>query len=310
MTPNRYAGISEQERLARMCRDLCCCEEHEHVPCPLCEESPKTPCGTCKMCEAGFPCEKTLCRHCVQPRSKNMGNSCDLTAGDEPCGTCDACREHRSDPCEHADNGYGPQGEFNPYKEPRLLSVIPRPVLDIYNNGARKFPVYYNPAPYYRPTWNPSLYAGYARPFTFRWSCALCYKNPCECDSPGLAGQISYAFACKFCNRNPCACAQDICDVNKPMDPAGIAHALTEMKEAANAQPEEIRETTTSSITSDLPTGISGTTTGGGIRVDDLFDDDLPVVPEPIDESTPRPRPRLDAPTPEALPSAGSNTVS
>ena len=305
MTPNRYAGISEQERHARMCQDMCCCKEHEGVPCPLCEDDPHTPCGTCKMCVAGFPCEKTLCRHCILPRSKNMGNSCDLTAGDEPCGTCDACREHRSDPCEHADDGYGPRGEFNPYCEPRVMSVLPRPLLDLYNNGARKFPVYYNPAPYYRPTFNPSLYAGYARPFTFRYSCALCFRDPCGCDTPGLAGQISYAYTCKFCNRNPCACAQDICDVTKPMDPVGIAGALADMKAeqepGAGAQPVELLDSTSSSP--------SQPSSGGGIRADDLFEDE-PDVSQPLDESTPRPRPVLDAPTPEASPSSGSNTVS
>ncbi len=165
----------------------------------------------------------------------NMCNSCDLTAGDEPCGTCDACREHRSDPCEHADDGHGPRGEFNPYKEPRRFAVIPRPILDTYNNGARKFPVYYNPAPYYRPTWNPSLFIGYSRPYVHRWSCALCFKDPCDCDKPGFSGQVSFAYACKNCNRNPCACTQDICNVNKAMDPAGVAKGLSDMKKDSTA---------------------------------------------------------------------------
>ena len=305
LTSNRYAGVSECERCRRMMHDQCRCEQSEQPPCPLCEEDPTTPCGKCKMCEAGFPCEMTLCRHCVQPRSKTMGNSCDLTAGDEPCGTCDACREHRSDPCEHADDGYGPKGEFNPYREPRHLAVIPRPILDTYNNGARKFPVYYNPAPYYRPTWNPSLFAGYARPFTFRWSCGLCFRDPCGCDTPGLAGQVPYAYTCKFCNRNPCACTQDICNVTKPMDPAGIAQALTAMKsEAEGTKPVEIRDSSSTS---------SDTSSGGGVKVDDLFDDASPVVPESGNESspsTPRPRPTLDAPTPETAPSSGSRTMS
>ena len=243
---DRYAKISEAEVMQRICQDRCCqrctqCEEGK--PCPLCEDDPKTPCGRCKMCEAGFPCEKTLCRHCVQQRSMNMCNSCDLTAGDEPCGTCDACREHRSDPCEHADDGHGPRGEFNPYKEPRFMSVIPRPILDMYNNGARKFPVYYNPAPYYRPHWNPSLFAGYARPFSFRWSCPLCYKDPCECTKPGFAGQVPYAYSCKFCNRNPCACTAEICNVTKPLDPQGISKSLADMrKDSTQPQHAEFRE--------------------------------------------------------------------
>lgn len=247
---DRYSKISEAERARRImvdeCRRECCneCPECDGTePCPLCEEDPKTPCGKCKMCLAGFPCEKTLCRHCVQPRSMNMCNSCDLTAGDEPCGTCDACREHRSDPCEHADDGHGPRGEFNPYKEPRLFSVIPRPILDTYNNGARKYPVYYNPAPYYRPHWNPSMHIGYARPYTHRWSCPLCYKDPCDCDKPGFAGQVPYAYACKFCNRNPCACSQDICNVNKAMDPAGVSKSLTDMnQDSTRIQDREVRE--------------------------------------------------------------------
>ena len=320
VTANRYAGVSEQERHLRILHDMCeqdiegfPVQKYEQPPCPLCEENYQTPCGQCKLCLAGFPCERTLCRHCVQPRSKNMGNSCDLTAGDEPCGTCDACREHRSDPCEHADDGYGPRGEFNPYKEPRLLAVIPRPILDTYNNGARKFPVYYNPAPYYRPTWNPSLFAGYARPYTHRWSCALCFKDPCICDTPGLAGQISYAFTCKFCNRNPCACAAEICDVTKPMDPRGVAQALADMKEGTGGvQPMEIPETT--SLPQSPTSGASDSDAppiGGGTRVDILFDDGSPVIPE--DTPTPptsQPRPILEVPAPATPSTSESSTVS
>ena len=295
VTANRYAGVPEPERMRRMLAEFCAeqagCPKCEQSPCPLCEEDYKTPCGECKMCLAGFPCEKTLCRHCLQPRSKNMGNSCDLTAGDEPCGTCDACREHRSDPCEHADDGYGPRGEFNPYKEPRWLSVIPRPILDAYNNGARKFPVYYNPAPYYRPTWNPSTWAGYARPYSFRWSCPLCFKDPCGCNQPGMAGQVPFAYTCKFCRRNPCACTTEICDVNKPMDPAGIAKALANMKEETGAKPIEIHDAapSPSPTSSSLPStgtppsiGIPSTgTPPGGRGVDELFEDDAPAPPEP-----------------------------
>ena len=272
ITRDRVAGITEQERQERIQW-----EQHQQAhglpgydqpPCPLCVNDPATPCKTCKMCVAGFPCENTLCRHCVQPRSKNMGNSCDLTAGDEPCGTCDSCREHRSDPCEHADSGYGPRGEFNPYREPRFMAVIPRPILDFHNNGARKFPVYYNPAPYYRPTWNPSTLAGYARPFTFRWSCGLCFRDPCGCNIPGIAGQVSYAYACKFCNRNPCACTIEICDVTKRLDPIGVAKALANMRGDETEEP--------------LPAGSPGESTSltpetdsdnGGIQVGNLFQD-------------------------------------
>ena len=277
VTGDRYAGISEQERQLRLqweqYADHHGLPKYEQPPCPLCIEDPMTPCRTCKMCVLGYPCEKTLCRHCVQPRSKNMMNACDLTAGDEPCGTCDSCREHRSDPCEHADDGYGPLGEFNPYKEPRYLSVIPRPILDTYNNGARKFPVYYNPAPYYRPTWNPSTFTGYARPFTFRWTCALCFRDPCGCDSPGLAGQVPYAYACKFCNRNPCACTAEICDVNDAMDPIGIANALAELN--AEAESEEIQDTPSFTTPGTSPLETPTPSDSGGVS--DLFDDEAPV---------------------------------
>jgi len=234
-------------------------------------------------------------------------SSCDLTAGDEPCGTCDACREHRSDPCEHADSGYGPRGEFNPYFEPSLLAVIPRPILDAHNNNARRFPVYYNPAPYYRPTFNPSMFTAYARPYVHRYSCALCFRDPCGCDTPGLAGQISYAFACKFCNRNPCACAAEICDVNKLLDPKGTSAALAAEKEATGRpQPVEIRDT--------APAVPSGTfpplepSSGGGVG--SLLEDDSPVSPSQPPSTPTRPRPALDAPLPSTQPSTGSGTVS
>ncbi len=245
---DRYAKISETEVQRRICEDQACgrCQEcrQDGELCPLCEDPPKTPCGECDLCRAGFPCEKALCRHCVQPRSMNMGNSCDLSAGGEPCGTCDACRAQRSDPCEHADDGYGPRGEFNPYKEPRLLSTLPRPLVDTYNNGARKFPVYYNPAPYYRPHWNPSTFAAYKRPFSFRWSCPLCHKDPCECSRPGFAGQVPYAYSCKFCNRNPCTCTAEICNVTKPLDPAGVSKALSEIRREST-QPQNAADRAT-----------------------------------------------------------------
>lgn len=309
VTEHRYAGVSEQERVARILQDQCDEIEgfgkREQPPCPLCENDPKTPCGKCKMCLAGFPCEKTLCRHCIQPLSKNMGNNCDLTAGDEPCGTCDACREHRSDPCEHADDGYGPLGEFNPYHEPRLLSAIPRPILDVYNNGARKFPVYYNPAPYYRPTWNPSIYTGYARPFTFRWFCENCHKDPCVCNTPGIAGQVSYGYACKFCHRNPCACATEICNSNKEMDPVGIAQSLKDMREDAIVKPTELGSQDSAAA---KPAASAGSQNSNGTG--SLYDDESPTdtSKEQPDNKT-KPKPQLDAPTPTSTP-ATSGTVS
>jgi hypothetical protein len=300
---DRYAEISEAERQQRICADQCNqdIEGFESTTCPLCENNPKTPCGECKMCQAGFPCERTLCRHCVQPRSHNMCNSCDLTAGDEPCGTCDACREHRSDPCEHADDGHGPRGEFNPYKEPRFLSVIPRPILDTYNNGARKFPVYYNPAPYYRPHWNPSLFAGYARPFTFRWSCPLCHKDPCECSQPGFAGQVPFAYACKFCNRNPCACAQDICNVTKALDPKGISKSLADVnKNSTRIQDAEIRAKEIEKRNmQEIPEPFPNNNIPSELKDEDgrLKDEDGPLPPSQLDSpnssTTPSPRPNI-----------------
>ncbi|MDR2641738.1 MAG: hypothetical protein LBC74_02970 [Planctomycetaceae bacterium] len=206
--------------------------------CPLCKDDPKTPCGECSKCRQGYPCERTVCRHCVQPVSRNLNNFCDLTAGDEPCGTCDSCREHRSDPCAHADDGRGPHGEWNPYKQSRIFAVIPRPILDEWNNGARKFPVYYNPAPYYRPYWNPSLYTGYARPYTFRYTCPVCSDGVCKCDKPPFAGQVPFAYTCKFCNRNPCACAADICDANAEMQPSRRQVAI----DAARAKSTRIQD--------------------------------------------------------------------
>ncbi|MDR2761585.1 MAG: hypothetical protein LBB88_03180 [Planctomycetaceae bacterium] len=210
--------------------------------CPLCKDDPKTPCGTCKQCKKGYPCEKTVCRHCVQPLSRDMNNFCDLTAGGEPCGTCDSCREHRSDPCEHADDGRGPHGEWNPYKQSRIFAVIPRPILDEWNNGARKFPVYYNPAPYYRHYWNPSLYTGYARPYTFRYTCPVCDGETCKCNRPPFAGQVPFAYTCKFCNRNPCACAEDICDANAEMNPSGRKTSIESSRsESTRIQDAELR---------------------------------------------------------------------
>ena len=295
VTPNRYAGISEQERLERIQFELLLRTLGEEPPeqpqCPLCIDDPMTPCRTCKMCVAGFPCEKTLCRHCIQPRSKNMKNSCDLTAGDEPCGTCDSCREHRSDPCEHADSGYGPRGEYNPHNEQRFLSVIPRPLLDSYNNNARKYPVYYNPAPYYRPTWNPSMFTAYARPYVHRYSCALCFRDPCGCNTPGLAGQVAYAYACKFCNRNPCACAAEICDVNKLMDPQGVAEAVAAERAAREGtvlQPATELGDETSLTPSDATPEGTGESSGG------LFDDSSPTPSLPTSPTRP---PVLDTPT-------------
>ena len=308
---NRYAGVSEQERQERILWEQYIQELGLFVPeqplCPLCVDDPMTPCRRCRLCVAGFPCERTLCRHCVQPRSRNMPSSCDLTAGDEPCGTCDSCREHRSDPCPHGNAGFGPRGEFNPYNEPRLFSVIPRPILDWHNNGARKFPVYYNPAPFYRPTWNPSTFTAYNRPFTFRWSCRLCYRTPCGCNEPGVAGQVSYAFSCRFCNRNPCACTAEICNVTRDLDPRRISQALAAMREEAELERLQLSDTPTtppvlptSALTpsAHTPPPLTPTDNNRGIPVDSLFEDAPPLLPgvggaPEINEQVPPATPRL-----------------
>ena len=296
VTPDRVAGISEQERSERILWHQFLLESgitagHVQPDCPLCVNDPRTPCGTCRMCEAGFICERTLCRHCVQPRSMNMSSACDLTAGDEPCGTCDSCREHRSDPCEHAGSGYGHGGVYNPYREKAFLARIPRPILDFHNNNARKFPVYYNPAPYVRPTFNPAMFQAFARPYVHRWTCALCFRDPCGCNVPGVAGQVSFAFACKFCNRNPCACAAEICNANREMDPIGVATALevqrAEREGTAVQRAVEIIETQQQAIElfDDRPLNGNGRGGNGG----GLFEDTVPIRP---DQPT-GPRPQL-----------------
>ena len=293
---------------------------YQQAQCPLCKNNPQTPCGECKMCLAGFPCEYALCRHCVLMRSKNMGNSCDLAAGGVPCGTCDLCREHRSDPCEHADDGYERSGAYNPNQERTLGAVLPRPLVDVFNNGARKFPVYYNPAPYVRSNTNPSLFAGYQRPYTHRWSCPLCYKDPCQCTQPGFAGQVPYAYSCRFCNRHPCACAAEICNVNKEMDPKGVANTLTRAKaiDANTSEGEALRkkmqQPTTPGTPAPIPSNAKPTTSPNQPSwIGDVFDDITPPGPGTSgsilekfenDEDEPRAplrtptRPQLDRPAP------------
>ncbi|MDR2172142.1 MAG: hypothetical protein LBP59_18510 [Planctomycetaceae bacterium] len=283
--------------------------------CPLCKDDPKTPCGQCDKCKQGYPCEKTVCRHCVQPLSRDMNNFCDLTAGGEPCGTCDSCREHRSDPCEHAADGRGPHGEWNPYKQSRIFAVIPRPILDEYNNGARKFPVYYNPAPYYRPYWNPSLYAGYARPYTFRYTCPVCSDGVCKCDQPPFAGQVPFAYTCKFCNRNPCACAENICDANAEMKPSGRLSA------AAKKDDAKINETQNSNTKNQNENNNANENNNETIidnnkknnndeqSIEDLLNEKSPIIkPNSTIQRSPNQRQKLDSPKiipPTVIPPTG-----
>ncbi|HBT76093.1 MAG TPA: hypothetical protein DEB39_04025 [Planctomycetaceae bacterium] len=223
--------------------------------CPLCKTGFTLPCGKCPSCKAGFPCEYAPCRHCVQPRDLNTCSFCDLTAGDEPCGTCDSCMARRSAPCEHADDGHGPKGEFNPYHQNPMFSTPSRLWTGFFNNGAHRFPIYYNPAPYYRPTWNPAMWGGYMRPFTFRWTCEYCHYEECQCLTGPRRGQTVYGYNCKFCGRNPCACGWDICNVNKNMDPAGTSQALKKAAEDANTN------TTMGKALDER--GIGGTVSGG-----------------------------------------------
>ena len=99
-----------------------------------------------------------------------------------------------------------------------------------------------------------------------------------------------------------------ICDVNKPMDPIGVAQALTAMKAEPEApQPVQILDTP--------PASIPGTSPGDDSS---LFDDTVPVAPESGEQTTPTlpmptlpgGRPSLDAPTPGTLAPAVNATVS
>lgn len=211
-------------------------EKRDPCVCPLCAEDFKLPCGKCESCKGGFPCQLAPCRHCVQPLDINAPNFCDLTAGDEPCGTCDACMEHRSAPCEHAGSGFGPKGEFNPYHQNPMFAAPSRLWTGHFNNGAHRFPIYYNPAPYYRPTWNPAMFGGYQRPFTFRWTSDYAHYDPNQDTTGARAGQVAFGYNCKFCGRTPCACVADICDVNKPMKPDDIKKAIQNLKDQAEGE--------------------------------------------------------------------------
>jgi hypothetical protein len=90
------------------------------------------------------------------------------------------------------------------------------------------------------------------------------------------------------------------------MDPIGIAKALADVRGEAGEegpQPIEILDTSPSSDSETSPSG-------GGTRIDDLFDDDAPAL-EPNHSIPPtQTRPVLDTPTPGTLPSMGSSTMS
>jgi len=226
------------------------------IACPICKERvERVPCGCCEKCRHGETCELykpcgeclscqiyELCdlyraeRNCILPNRTNSCNRCDNTIHGEPCGTCDWCRENSGlnhEPCGHQEVGIRPKTIYNPYNEPKLFSAPTRAITNRFNNRASRFPIYYNPAPYYKETSNPSLLGGYARPFQMRYTCGECRNAPCTCTAPGIAGQVAYAFACKFCNRNPCACAAEICNVNAPLNPAGVKAQLERQREEA-----------------------------------------------------------------------------
>ena len=90
------------------------------------------------------------------------------------------------------------------------------------------------------------------------------------------------------------------------MDPTGTAGALSEIREAAGTagtKAVEIQD----SPSSTTPSGTSPTTSNGGSMINDLIDDEAPVLEQ--NQSVPQ-RPVLDAPTPGTSPSAGSSTMS
>jgi hypothetical protein len=193
--------------------------------------------------------------------------------------------EHRAAPCEHADEGWGPKGEFNPYHQNPTFSTPPRWFTGFINNGAHRFPIYYNPAPYYRPTWNPSMFAGYERPFTMRWTCEEVYDN-----SGTQFPQVVYGYSCKFCGRNPCACPADICNVNYPMNPKETSRALANMKAEANKKLIEDtggvagdKEQSTPTTSTQPTTGTTTQPTTVPSAIETLDDGDSPTIPVPIE---------------------------
>jgi len=223
-----------------------CKERVERIPCGYCEKCRRgetcelyRPCGECPSCLVYEKCDLYRAeRNCVLPNRTNSCNRCDHTIHGEPCGTCDWCRENSGlnhEPCGHQEVGFGNRKKtiYNPYNEPKLFSAPPRWVTNRFNNNASRFPIYYNPAPYVKETSNPSLLGGYARPFTFRYTCDQCRNAPCTCSAPGFAGQVAYAYACKFCNRNPCACATEICNANMALNPAMVKAQLEQQREEA-----------------------------------------------------------------------------
>lgn len=152
-----------------------------------------------------------------------------------------------------------------------------------FNNGAHRFPIYYNPAPYYRPTWNPAMFGGYMRPFTFRWVCEYCHFDVCQCNTGPRGGQTSFGYQCVYCKRNPCACPPCICDVTHEMDVKGKRAALEKAeRDRQDAVPKLDDPTGTAGP---APTMVTPTTTDGAAQT--LHGDENPEELEFPDEKKP-----------------------
>ncbi|MGL6227112.1 MAG: hypothetical protein ACRC10_10885 [Thermoguttaceae bacterium] len=248
-----------------------CKKAVESVPCGLCEKCYNgqtcelyQPCGKCPSCLVFEKCDLYKAhRDCVLPNRTNSCNRCDLTINGEPCGSCDWCRENSDlnhELCGHQEVGLlQTKTVYNPYNECPIFSAPPRILTDRFNNRSSKFPIYYNPAPYYKSTSNPATWGAYQRPFTFRWTCELCKNDPCTCTAPGHSGQVAYAYACKFCDRTPCACTAEICNSNAPLNPKSVRSQLDELVESSKPRPSGSLTTGTSSGSNSTTTGSSST---------------------------------------------------
>ena len=245
-----------------------CKEALERVPCGRCENCKRgitcelyKPCGECFSCSIGEKCDLYRAhRDCILPSKSNSCTRCDVRINGEPCGTCDWCRENSGlnhEPCGHQEVGLlKAKTVYNPYNEPKLFSAPPRFITNRFNNNASRFPIYYNPAPYYKNMHNPSTFTGFGRPFQMRYTCEMCRHNPCTCTAPGNAGQVAYAFACKFCNRNPCACAAEICNSNMDLNPKEIhlqREKLRESEKPTFEAEEQVQDTADTGFTPTRP---------------------------------------------------------
>ncbi|MGL6193217.1 MAG: hypothetical protein ACRC2T_00175, partial [Thermoguttaceae bacterium] len=225
-----------------------CKEAVERVPCGCCEKCKKgetcelyKPCGKCPSCLVFEKCDLYKAhRNCVLPNKLNSCSRCDNTINGEPCGTCDWCQENSGlnhEPCGHQEVGLlHKKTVYNPYNERALFSAPPRVITNRFNNNASKLPIYYNPAPHYKESSNPSMYVGFQRPKQMRYTCELCQNAPCTCAATGHAGQVAYAYTCKNCDRTPCACAEDICNANIESNPKEVKAQLDALAEANKPQ--------------------------------------------------------------------------